>query len=527
MKLKAVMCTMFALLIIISSACSNNTKQNSSNNTGNEDESGPVEVSMIATSVDNQDTWAEQQLEEIITKKTGREFNLNSIILPSTDPNTKLNLLMTEKDTMPAILNFSSMEDEYQTWAKAGVLQDLTPYLQEHGKSILNYFSKEAMFYYWDEGGALYRFQNGQAEPGMKTTMLRKDWLDNLDLEIPETLDEYIEVLRAFTHDDPDGNGKDDTYGFAGQNFWDALYPFLGAYGLQVEALLEQEDGTVKFSDTMPEMKEVLKILQDLYTDGVIDPRLPTNDSFTLTDEIYAKGKAGSMYQYVAYLNPSASATQSFKQQNPDGEYIAIDPVKGPDGFASDYPTPVIPETFVAFTQQNQYPEISMQLLNELNTPETFQLIAFGVEGEDYELTDDGMESKLNPNEKGDRGLSSHWPMNRRDEANIENLPEVSELFAEREKTSQPMRDKIVELKASDRPEWEKHRTDLEKLRDQTFWNIIIGKKDVNAFDDFVEKFYASGGQAAEDEANALFKEQEKQREKFDQWYEENIEPYK
>ena len=44
--------------------------------------------------------------------------------------------------------------------------------------------------------------------------MIRQDWLDNLGLDMPETFEEFKEVMRAFTEDDPDGNGVDDTYGF-------------------------------------------------------------------------------------------------------------------------------------------------------------------------------------------------------------------------------------------------------------------------------------------------------------------------
>ena len=32
-------------------------------------------------------------------------------------------------------------------------------------------------------------------------------------LDMPETLDDFYEVLKAFKEKDPDGNGKDDTYG--------------------------------------------------------------------------------------------------------------------------------------------------------------------------------------------------------------------------------------------------------------------------------------------------------------------------
>ena len=44
--------------------------------------------------------------------------------------------------------------------------------------------------------------------------IMRQDWLDHLGLSYPETLDDMKAVLEAFTFDDPDGNGQNDTYGF-------------------------------------------------------------------------------------------------------------------------------------------------------------------------------------------------------------------------------------------------------------------------------------------------------------------------
>lgn len=35
----------------------------------------------------------------------------------------------------------------------------------------------------------------------------RKDWADNLGIEAPKNTDDFFEMLRAFTEDDPDGNG--------------------------------------------------------------------------------------------------------------------------------------------------------------------------------------------------------------------------------------------------------------------------------------------------------------------------------
>ena len=42
---------------------------------------------------------------------------------------------------------------------------------------------------------------------------IRDDWLKNLNAEPPKTIDEMVALARRFTFEDPDGNGKDDTYG--------------------------------------------------------------------------------------------------------------------------------------------------------------------------------------------------------------------------------------------------------------------------------------------------------------------------
>ena len=44
--------------------------------------------------------------------------------------------------------------------------------------------------------------------------LIRQDWLDSLKLEAPTTIDEFENIISAFTNEDPDGNGKNDTYGF-------------------------------------------------------------------------------------------------------------------------------------------------------------------------------------------------------------------------------------------------------------------------------------------------------------------------
>ncbi len=55
-----------------------------------------------------------------------------------------------------------------------------------------------------------------RSEPSCECLWIRQDWLDNLKLEVPTTIEELEGSCAPFTEDDPDGNGQKDTYGLGG-----------------------------------------------------------------------------------------------------------------------------------------------------------------------------------------------------------------------------------------------------------------------------------------------------------------------
>ncbi|MBW7453148.1 ABC transporter substrate-binding protein, partial [Paenibacillus sepulcri] len=168
------------------------------------------------------------------------------------------------------------------------------------------------------------------------------------------------------------------------------------------------------------------------------------------------------------------------------------------------------------------------QVLNVIASPEVNSLLRFGKEGEHYTM-DNGMYNRtVTPDEANKLGLDNFsWVITRKDASNLSNLPEVTEMFEYKFKTSQPMRDKIAVFKATNRPQWDKYSTDIEKARDETFWGIITGKLGIDAFDKFVSQYQQLGGKAVDEEANSLYSAQEEEYAKYDKWYEENITPYK
>jgi putative aldouronate transport system substrate-binding protein len=104
----------------------------------------------------------------------------------------------------------------------------------------------------------------------------RKDWLEAVGInKTPQTLAEAEKALYAFTQKDPDGNGKNDTYGL-GLSGLDAVF---GAFGgipwgpwPQYWLWLEDGKGGLQNAAVLPGMKDALALLQKWYADGVLDP---------------------------------------------------------------------------------------------------------------------------------------------------------------------------------------------------------------------------------------------------------------
>ncbi len=114
---------------------------------------------------------------------------------------------------------------------------------------------------------------------GTSGLILRKDWLEKLNLRTPTTIDEWYTVLKAFKEKDPNGNGKPDELPFTGN--WGPgnltkLLDFSPGFG--VLGGFEMKDGKVAFGPLQPEYKNFVETMKKWYSEGLIDPEIMTND---------------------------------------------------------------------------------------------------------------------------------------------------------------------------------------------------------------------------------------------------------
>lgn len=65
------------------------------------------------------------------------------------------------------------------------------------------------------DDGKIYEFAKINGLQPNHVMWIRADWLDNLQLDVPQTTEELFEVAKAFKEQDPDQNNANDTYGMA------------------------------------------------------------------------------------------------------------------------------------------------------------------------------------------------------------------------------------------------------------------------------------------------------------------------
>ena len=128
---------------------------------------------------------------------------------------------------------------------------------------------------------------------------IRTDWLEALGLQFPQTMEDVIEIAKAFTEQDPDQNGVDDTYGLAATHYlWDpvaGLEGFMAGYDAYPQLWLEDEDGRLVYGGIQPEVKVALAKLQELYREGILDPSFAFKKGEQVKQDI-TDGKIGMMY---------------------------------------------------------------------------------------------------------------------------------------------------------------------------------------------------------------------------------------
>ena len=183
------------------------------------------------------------------------------------------------------------------------MIADLTPYWEEYASDLMRE-------YYTARGPGVLEsstFDNQLmgllANPDIITEgsflWLRMDWLNKLDLEPPETMQDVLDIAQAFTTQDPNETGVNDTYGLGViSNLYGGamgLEAFFSGYHAYPFMWVEQDDGTLVYGSTLPEVKTALEQLAVMYALGQIDPEFAVKNISNVAQYV-ADGRIGMGY---------------------------------------------------------------------------------------------------------------------------------------------------------------------------------------------------------------------------------------
>ncbi len=222
-------------------------------------------------------------------------------------------------------------------------------------------------------------------------------WLDALGLEMPTTIDEYHEVLRAFRTQDPNGNGVADEIpltfmpGSFAANPWD-LIAALGGIPTNNDHRIVR-DGRVEFTANTPEFKAGVQGLRAWFEEGLIDPESFTQDNVTYL----AKGRTepmtlGSFFWWELEEVVGAERMDDF----------ALVPVlEGVNGerLASVQNFHDIGRGVFAITRANEFPRATMRWIDRLFDPVVGAEASWGPIGVTLERDENGMLVQIPPAE--------------------------------------------------------------------------------------------------------------------------------
>lgn len=282
--------------------------------------------------------------------------------------------------------------------APQGLLADWTPYLDAM-PSYAEVHNVAELAPIGSFDGQQLGLVTGNTFPYKAMVSIRRDWLQKLGLEVPQTTEEFLAVMKAFTEGDPDGNGRDDTYGWSGfvndDGSLGGFDPFFGAFG----ALggWRVADGQLVSLTTGAETRSALEFINRMVQEGVVDPDWQTQRS----DDLRAKWKAGRIGIFVDdwYGTYCPGNFDPFAEVNPTGELVVIDPPVGPDGASAGGLYTGL-GTIYGMSQRAADAgkgEAIARLLEWLAT-DGYYLSAYGQEGLCWERGEDGGISQDNEN---------------------------------------------------------------------------------------------------------------------------------
>lgn len=309
-----------------------------------------------------------KQVEELTNTKLDIEF------VPSASYSEKLNIALAS-GKMPKVIYIDENTPNVINAIRRGEFWDITDYLKDYkhlskaNQITLNNMSVDGRVW------GLYR----KRPLGRFGYVYRKDWLENVGIKEPTTIDEFYEMLRAFTYNDPDRNGENDTYGMTVTQS-DITFNNFAVWNGAPNGWGFDADGKLIPAHLTEEYFDTVKLFRKMIQEGLIN-----SDFFVMYaadwNEPFIHGKSGVILDTCDRAIPLEAG---LAENNSDGKVGVAGVINGRVRPHLGY------SGYFAFPKSEVKDEEELkrilQFMDDCNEEKVFDLMRYGIEGRHYDL---------------------------------------------------------------------------------------------------------------------------------------------
>src|SRR5690625_3499743 len=491
---------LFAMFLLVACGDNNGNDDNASNSNG---EDKPTNITMMQTL--HTAEVPTERVQELLEEKANVELDIDWV--PDNNYNERLNTAFAT-GTLPQVMSVGFQQmDQFKEAVRDEQFWEIGPYLDEFEnlselkETVLDNLKIDGKIYGLYQGNPLSR----------QGIIYRKDWADNLGISTPETTEEFYEMARAFTEDDPNENGKDDTIGVTDRNdlIYGAFKTISSWFGTPNN--WGEKDGELLPEFMFPEYMEAMDFVKDLRDNEYMNKDFPVTSKDDQQD-MFKNGTAGI---YVGSMGDVVSIHKDALDLDPDVVYDVQNYIEGPDGEYGIWAIPGYASQLLfskdAIESEEELKDI-LAFYDKLMTPEFANLVSWGVEGEHYNVTEDRAEV-TDDTEKHDREVKPYMTLGI-GEPETNGSYEGYFTYDAKEKAEELIKDNEDYL-INDPTVPLESETDIEQgerlqeiINDATY-NYMLGEIDKEGFEAEVEKWRQQGGADIIKEYNESFQEVE------------------
>lgn len=338
--------------------------------------------------------------------------NWDPILVPNSSYGEKASALIASGDIPEMFyLNFNQTLTPLQKFVKEGAFLDLTDYVT--GDNLQKYPNLAAFpDFMWDAtktDGRIYGVPCPSGRAG-QVAAYRTDWAERFIGGKPTNRDEFYNLLHSVTFEDPNGNGRQDTWGMARyETNWDMsiIYPMHRV----PNNWRVNDDGTFTKDYETEEFRNALEFMRKMYEDGLFHPdsaSMGYEEAINLftTGRVELHADGGNIYGRGGFL-------ETIRQYQPEAELARLIPFgwDGGDGVTYNLPGIFGFTAISSMVEDDERIDELLRIFNWLCAPfgsEEWLYKAYGTEGVHFEFNENGFPVANEVFERENGGLTAY-----------------------------------------------------------------------------------------------------------------------